>query len=175
MREHCAGGRLSPSLWCREREEVEIVQTSTLIWKVFPACDGWEREQVRNTFSFPIWGLMCKITAVERQIMCRSGWLASPAGGNKILMITLFSVHHTRRYCESEGAPPPPPTPLMSRMLHAVVWVVFLSNNFLFPPDYQIQIQDIGGSLTVLQTETSQSPSLDLWATWDVFFSSPHY
>lgn len=81
------------------------------------------------------------------------------------MLLRLLDVTCRReRYCESEGGYPPPHR-LMSRMLHAVVWVDFLPNNFLFPLDYQIQIQDIGGSLTVLQTETSQSPWLDLWAT----------
>lgn len=51
----------------------------------------------------------------------------------------------------------------MSRMLHAVVvWVVFLPNNFLFPPDDQIQIQDMDGA-----SDRNISPSLDLGATGD--------
>lgn len=44
-----------------------------------------------------------------------------------------------------------------SKMPLSVVWVVFLPNNFLFTTDYQIQ-HDMGATLAVLQTETSQSP-----------------
>lgn len=44
-----------------------------------------------------------------------------------------------------------------SKMPLNVVWVVFLPNNFLFTTDYQIE-HDMGATLAVLQTETSQSP-----------------
>lgn len=44
-----------------------------------------------------------------------------------------------------------------SKMQHSGVWIVFLPKNFLFTTDYQI-LHDMGVTLAVLQTETSQSP-----------------